>query len=252
MRKKRIALAVQAGFFVLLSSAFSQDPPKAQDLIQAAHDAVSLDKIGPYELRATIVLHGEKPKTIPGHIRVVRNGDLTRTEFQLGAYEEIRVTQPGKEYLVRSRDYTPVEIHFLSTFVRSWDPLPSKLPPKLRKDFFNFSRFYKQRIHSIESVCLSEKQPFSERLLCFDSAQHVVLRENFSQDEQIEFADYVPFESGPLFPKTIVIFKSNTPVLEIKDIEIEKKNPGEEAFVAPAEAIELERCDDQVQPRLLK
>jgi hypothetical protein len=248
-RTKLLAgLAVQLLLCIAASNAFASDSSEAHDLIQAAHDAVNLDKIGSYELRANVIVYGEKGKTIAGHIRVVRSGDQTRTEFQLGPYEELRITQPGKQYVVRSRDYSPEEIHFLSTFLRPWDPLPPRFP----NGFFNFSRSYKQKIHGVESACLWEKQQFGERLLCFDSTQHVVLRKNFAQAGQIEFAGYVPFENGPLFPKTIFIFKSNKPVLEVKDLEIEKKNPGEDAFVAPSQAIEIEKCDSPTQPRLLK
>lgn len=244
----RIALAVLFLLCVIACQAFADGSSAAHDLMQAAHDAVNFDKFGPYELRSNVIIHGEKPKTIAGHLRVLSNGDLGKTEFQVGPYEGIRITQVGKQYLVRSRDYMPNEVRFLSTFLLPWDPVP----PKPRKESFQFSRSYKQKIHDADAVCVSEKTSFGERFMCFDSSQHVLLRRDFSQDGQIEYADYVSFENGPLFPKTIIISRSGKPVLEIKDIVVEKKNAGEADFAPSADAIELEKCDHETPPRVLK
>lgn len=236
---------------LVVTHAFADDPLDAQNLVQGAHDAVTLDKIGSYELRGNIVIYGKKPKAIAGQIRILRSGDLGRVEFQLGPYEVIRITQPGKQYLVRSRDYMPDDIHFLSTFRHPWDPMPDK--PRLVS--LKFSRSYQQKINGAEAVCVSEKSSFGERFMCFDSAQHVLLRRDFAGDGQIEYADYVPFENGPLFPKSIVISKSGKPVLEIKDIVIEKRDAGEAEFAPPSGAIEfekLETCENPTPPRVLK
>jgi hypothetical protein len=61
-----------------------------------------------------------------------------------------------------------------------------------------------------------------------------------------------PLRTALFFQRPSLFSNRTNQFWKSKDLEIEKKNPGEDAFVAPSQAIEIEKCDSPTQPRLLK
>jgi TonB family protein len=238
--------ALTAAFILGLMSASAEQPPSAQQLLEAAHKATDLSSLIPYILHATIVMNPGDPKLErQGKLTIVRDHDRARVTLESDGRTEERVVSGNKEFVVPSQG-TAV-ILGLRNLDHDWDP--GRPPHFARRETFSFGSVRRQKIQDREAWCFDRKAKFKEKL-CFDAATSVLLHEGSNEKSREECSDYVSFGAS-LYPQKVQIFRENKAPFEVRQISITPGQLNDDTFKVPDKAIQVEGCDFEEQPKPL-
>ncbi|HEX7284814.1 MAG TPA: energy transducer TonB [Candidatus Angelobacter sp.] len=229
------------------ANARGQEPPKSpQQLIELSRQATDLVPLGPYQLRATVVLNPRTAKELKGQITVLRKGELYKSELQLAQYREARWVSGNKLYVARSQTVPVPKMLLMRSLDRLWRP--GLLPPEAKT-----SKISTDTRNHKEVECFDVKDQESQKQkFCFDPATSALVMVGGFEFHQVEFLDYSAFEKK-YFP-THIVFREPVKgvVLELKDITITKADPVAEAFAPPAGVPAFDTCDERTPPYKVK
>jgi TonB family protein len=223
--RKRNALFVLILFFIA-TACLAQDTLSASDLIASSNSASDLSKLGPYRLKAIIVVQGSKQEAT-GTLTLDRDHDNARQELEFTDYHEVNITRGDQDYLSR-KPYVPVDF---SARLRKFDQLwQVTLPPQAQP-----GPVARARVQGAQALCfdLHPEKDLQTRN-CFDPATHLLISRNVkvdSVDQETQFLDYQEID-GIRFPSTIRFLQPGSPVIEARNIALVKM-PFDAAHFAP-------------------
>src|SRR6185503_11144066 len=80
----KVVLGLAVLWYVVLVSAFAQQTPDSQQLVDAVHKASDLSQLGPYVLTARVVVNpGDNKREQVGTLTISRDHDLSRDELKI-------------------------------------------------------------------------------------------------------------------------------------------------------------------------
>jgi TonB family protein len=229
-----------------LVSASAQQPPSAQQLLDAAHKATDLSALGAYVLHATVVVSPGDPKNErEARLTIARDHDRARFTLESDGRTEERVVLGSKQFVVPGQG-TLVGMG-LADFDHSWDP--GRPPQFATHESISFGRVHRQKIQGHDAWCFEQKAKFKSKL-CFDTATPVLLREDPSENRRDQYSDYTS-SGASLYPQKVWIIREKLAPFEIRRISITATQLNEDTFKVPDNAIEVERCDFEESPKAL-
>jgi TonB family protein len=242
MTSRRIFLALLLVCFGFMSVSAEQ-PPSAQQLLDAAHKATDLASADAYTLQAALVVNPGNPKfERRAKLMIVRDRDRARFTLESDGHTEERVVIGAKQYVVPGQG--ALSAMGLRDFDHSWDPgRPPQFETNQRPSFGDVR---KQKIQGKEAWCFERKLPQSKTKLCFDAAKSILLHEA-SSDSRKEYSDYA-FLGAITYPQKVQVFRENLAPFELDQISITPAHPSDDLFKVPVNAVEVERCDDEKPP----
>jgi hypothetical protein len=224
-------------FFIQHASA--QDIPSAQQLLDSAHQISDLAQIGPYILKATLLVNpGNKKKEKTGKLTVSRDHDRARVELDLDGLHEVRIYLGSKQYIQNGAGAL-----FISGFQevdRLWDP--EKTSRFHATSQYSLSEVKKEKLHGTEAWCVDKQYAHSKTRLCFAAATHALLNDR-SNDSQKEFLEFTTIDEH-VYPQRIRSAHTLLAPLELNHITVTPTPLEDATFRIPANALELERCSD--------
>ena len=235
--------ALTAVFILGLMSASAEQPPSAQQLLEAAHKATDLSSYGAYTLQATLVVNPDNPKfERRAKLIIIRDHDRARFTLESDGHTEERVALGAKQYVVPGQG--ALSAMGLRDFDYSWDP---GRPPHFKtNERPSFGDVRKQKIQGKEAWCFDRKLPQAKTKLCFDAAKSMLVHEA-STDSHTEYSDYASLGAS-MYPQRVQVFRGNMSPFELDQISITPAHANDDLFEVPQNAVEIERCDDEKPP----
>src|SRR5262252_9043326 len=101
-------------------AAAEDSAPSAQQLIDAAHAASDLSKLGPYVLTGLVVVNPGDKHERQGQVTVYRDGERMRVDLEIDGQKDSRLTLGANSYF----DPRPglLAMTRIGHLDRSWDP----------------------------------------------------------------------------------------------------------------------------------
>jgi hypothetical protein len=222
---------------LLAVSAFGADKSSPQELLDAAHKNADLSSLGSYILTGMLVVNpGKKEQT--GTVALYRDHDRVRVDFQIAGRTETRISIGQKDYV------EPAEILVAGTWLteldRLWDP---ERPAKgVSHPADPWKAPSSRKIDGIAAWCLERDHNRTDKL-CFDASRNLLLTST-----KHKFSDYTAL--GPaFFPKQITITEPDSAPMEVRDIKVNVYPAEDKLFEIPAQAMELENCEEGRPPQ---
>ena len=229
------AIALGAVMLAFAGVTTAQKTPTAKELIEQAHKATDLSRLGPYVLTAELIANPGTKAEQKGTIGVHRDGERARVDVQVGDRTETRITIGSKDYLDPNK--TLFSGTWLNEFDRLWDserPMKNVGNGKLKS-----VSVAKQKINGHETFCIESKYESGNRKLCMDAQKSVPVTFGAA-----EFSDYAAAPTGALFPQNIRINEQFGVPVEIRNIRISPFPVEARLFELPEHAMEFVTCDD--------
>jgi TonB family protein len=219
-----------------ISAAWAQELPNPIELAKAANEATDLAKAGPYRLDGNAVVFSGGKQVATGHVRVDRDGELSREEIHFADYDEVDVSD-GKVVYV-SRKTAGIELAmYLGDLDQRWQfSLPQDAATGGLK---------KKRSGSTSAFCFETKIGKDERrVTCFDELSRLLMS-NTSKDSQetreFTFSNYRDFGDRH-FPQIISFALNGARLFEIRDISVDSGRFEDDHFAAPENAKVFHTC----------
>lgn len=234
-------LFVVLALALLANGVFGEDKPSPQSLLDAAHKAVDLSRIGPYVLTGTLVVNAGSGKEITGTVAFYRDHERARADLEIDGRNETRVSVGQKDYVDPERFL--IAGMWLDELDRLWDP---ERPEKgISRSSDKWGGVSKHKVGSSAAWCMERKRGQDKDRLCIDAARHLVLTSSWE-----EFYDFAPL-GDVMFPRRIRIIDPDLAPMEIRDIKIAPYPVENGLFEVPAKAIELESCEHGTEAKVV-
>jgi len=240
----KIVLGLAVLEYVALVSAFAQQAPSAQELLDAAHKASDLTSLGSYVLQATVIVNPGNSDERRGKLTISRDHDRARVSLEFPGHAEERVISGDKVYIHPEQWMLFAE--GLSEFDQSWDPArPQKFSIRGRP---TFGKVHAEKSHERDAWCMDEKFGIGKNWLCFDAATSMLLREGSSGKNHKEFLDHAS-AGTQLYPQRVQVFRENMTPFEVDKISVTPTPLAEDVFKIPKNSIEVEGCEGKTPPK---
>jgi hypothetical protein len=220
--------------------------PSAQQLIDAAHGASNLSKLGPYTLTGFVVLDPDGKRKRQGHVTIYRDGDRTRVDLEVDGRNDSRLALGSRTYFDPRQDLLAVTR--IGGLDRSWDPgfeSDALIPVKS-----SFGAVKSDTTGGIQVWCVDKVTGDWKRRLCFDALRAVLLSQEIKPATRKEFSEFTS-AGAVMFPQKIRMVFPGIPPVEINQIQVTAQAPAPEVFEIPKGAMEFERCADMVYPKVI-
>ena len=222
----------------LCGTAQAQTNPTLPELITKANALTDLSAVGPYELRARIVVEAGSEKEQQGEITIDRDWDRSRLELQLGDFQQVEVVSQGTRHVWRSRPYPVIGLETLEGIE---DVLQLRTSfPALTK----YSESYRRKVLGGRATCTDARPPFEKKLrFCFDTQTGALLEASDSEGWRGRFSEYAAAGSG-MFPGTMELTLPRKPRhLEFLNITVDGRIFDDARFAPPLGALAFGVCN---------
>ncbi len=214
--------------------------PDAKQLLISAHQAADLSAVLPYELQGTVVINPGTENQKKGTITIYRDHERWRSELRVEDYQQIKLVRDNKLYVYRSTPLPVPQLSWLTEIDHYWDKLAEDGDAKL-------GEVSRKKVQNRQANCFDVKGEHRHRL-CFDP-ERKMLMEQAEQQQTTEFSGYSEVD-GHSFPKTITVLlelaTKETPILEVRDIQVISAQFAPNAFAVPPRAAEFDTCENML------
>lgn len=227
--------------------ASAQQPPSAQELLDAAQKASDFSPLGSYVLTARVIVSpGDSKREQAGTLTISHDHELSRTELKINGKDEVQIHRNHASFIVPSQ--AMLAASGLIGFDRSWDPLHWK--DMEGGDQYKLGKAHAEKVDGHRAWCFDKKTTYmkftSTEKLCVDAARPVLLRRSFGKDWK-EFKDYTQLGAQE-YPQKVTMVREHMVPVEVTDIHIAPAATlSGELFKPQENAIEVESCAS-VQP----
>src|ERR1700674_1278956 len=227
----RITRCILAAALVLTvtgaHSANSDVTPSPQELINTVNESSSVRLQGsPYQLTADLVLTPPTSAEIHGRITYYRDRDHDRIEITAGEYHETRVRAGDKLYVTSTGALVLPRRHMLETLEEVWTIHYSA------SCCLAFGKVDRKKTQGADSYFVRvESLNQRPKRFCADRDKKSLL-ETFDGFETVNLMDYRTLE-GLQYPSRVQVIDDGKMFLEIRDIEIRKRQAAPESFSVP-------------------
>src|SRR5262249_25544167 len=224
------------------AGAARDDVPTAKQLLDAAHKVSDLSALGSYVLTGQVAVDPGGKKASRGRLDIYRDGDRERVDVEIEGEKDSLLMLGRTTYYNPDRSLQTG----IGTLDRYWDPQPAGLPEVFRV-LYKFGEVKADKVGELQAWCMDRTAGVRKMRLCFDAARGVLLSQS-DQVGQTEFMDFVA--SGPvLFPRKVVLRRTNSLPVEISQIEVNAKELGPETFAIPDDVMDFETCEKMTLPQ---
>jgi len=221
------------------------DTPTAQELIDAAHGASDLSKLGPYTMTGLVMLDPDGKHKPQGYVTIYRDGDRTRVDLELDGQKDSSLTLGDKRYSDPQRDLLAVvRVGHLD---RSWDPGDASDVPVWIHPKSSFGAVKSSKSGAMPAWCVDKKTGTRKTRLCFDVLRGVLLSEETDAANQKKFLEFTSL-GAVMFPRKIKLAVPGILPIEISQIQVTQQHFAADVFAIPKDTMEFETCDDMKPP----
>jgi protein TonB len=229
-------------------AAAEDSAPSAQQLIDTAHAASDLSKLGPYILTGLVVANPGDKNEHHGHVTVYREADRARVDLEVDGQKDSRLTLGANSYF----DPRPGLLAMTRTghLDRSWDPgAESEAPPWIRAAS-GFGSVKPGKVTGVQLWCVDKNTGPLKTRLCFDAARGILLSTDTQSVIREEFLEYTSV-GAVMFPQKIRILIPGLQPIEISQLQVTQETLALDVFAIPKDSMEFETCDKMEFPKAI-